>query len=234
MVTRMRQDPTAGADGILVINPTTESLEHVTERSTKDQPVAVVGARSALDDVASFDVDNRELARQAVQHLHRLGHRRIAYVGGANELPNSVDRREGFIAACAEFNCHPEDCPQFEASAWQLDAKEKMDLSRLLNGRTRPTAVFAGGYYLALDLYEIANSLGLKVPDDLSVVGVDNPPSSSYLSPALTTFAQPLIELGNQAVNAVVETLLRDDDGPHDHILRAELLIRASSAAVRA
>ncbi|MEM7576023.1 MAG: GntR family transcriptional regulator [Planctomycetota bacterium] len=231
MVTRMQQDPTAGADGVLVINPTTESLSHVTDRLGKDQAVAVVGARSAVADVASFDVDNRQLAEQAVRHLYKLGHRRIAYVGGAGELPNSVDRREGFAAACNAMGMGQDDCPVFEAKAWQLDAKEKMDLSRLLNGPGRPTAVFAGGYYLALDLYEVASGLGLGVPDDLSVVGVDNPPSSSYLSPALTTFAQPLIELGNQAVNAVVEHLLRDDDGPHDHILRAELLIRASSSA---
>ncbi len=231
MIARQQQDPTGGADGVLAINPTTDDLASLQERMNREQTLAVVGARSTVDGVASFDVDNTDLATQAVQHLTRLGHERIAYVGGANELSNSRDRRDGFVAACERFKLIAGSCAQLEASGWRLDERERMQLSRLLNDRPRPTAVFAGGYYLALDIYEVAASLGLRVPEDLSVVGVDNPPSSSYLSPALTTFSQPLIEVGQHAVNAVVEHLLRDDEGPHDHILRAELLIRASSSA---
>lgn len=231
LITRMQQDPTSGADGVLVINPSATELAAVNERLGRDQTIAVVGAKSLLPDVASFDVDNADMAAQALQHLTRLGHRRIAYVGANSELANCRDLREGFLAACEKFGLNAEECPVLEAGAWQLDKREKMELSRMLNRKPRPTAVFAGGFYLALDLYEVAASLGFAVPDDLSVVGVGDPPSAAFLSPALTSFSQPLIEVGNQAVNAVAGQLLRDEDAPQDHILRAELVIRDSSSA---
>ncbi len=231
MIARSQEDPTNGADGVLMINPTRAGLESLAGRINRNQTLAVVGARAAVEGVASFDVDSADLAQQAVQHLARLGHERIAYVGSAADLSNSHDRREGFIKACKSAGLSADACPVLEAAGRRLGDREKIRLSRLLNERPRPTAVFAGGYDLALDTYEVAASLGLSIPGDLSVVGVSNPPSAGFLAPPLTTLAQPLIEVGHQAVDALVEHLLRDDDGPHDHILRAELLIRESSSA---
>ncbi len=231
LITRMRQDPTNGADGVLVINPGADELSAIHEQLNRDQTIAVVGARSATEETPSFDVDHADMAEQAVQHLTRLGHRRIAYVGPDAALSASKDLRDGFRAACAAAGLDAAQCPVLEAKGGQLDQREKMELSRLLNRKPRPTAVFTGGFYLALDLYEAAASLGFGVPDDLSVVGVGDPPSAGFLSPALTTFSQPLVEVGHQAVNAVVGKLLRDEDDPQDHILRAELIIRDSSSA---
>lgn len=228
---RLSGEHTAGSDGFMVVNPTTPDLEAIHEKINREQAVMVVGARSTLKGVASFGVDNYEMARQAVEHLHRLGHHRIAYIGGSRKMSVGCDRRDGFITACREAGLSEGDCPVIEATDWKLSKREKIALSKALNGRSRPTAVFAGGYYLSLDAYNVASSMGLSIPEDLSVIGIDDPPSASHLAPGLTTFAQPLVEVGHQAVHAMVEYLLRDGELPPDHILRAELRLRASTSA---
>jgi LacI family transcriptional regulator len=233
VISRPAKDTAQPCAGYLVVNPTAEDLGHWVDSIGRDQRVFTVGARSMIDKVPSFDVDNSDLAARAVEHLVSLGHRRIAFVGGADDLCNSRDRREGFIEACEQHklaSCHD---LILEAASWRLDGRERMLFKRLLNQKNRPTAVFAAGYYFALDCYESAVALGMAVPEDLSVIGVDNPPSAAYLSPGLTTFQQPLIELGHEAVNAVIDQLDRDHDDGSDHILRAELVIRRSTAAPR-
>ncbi len=233
VISRLSKDTSQPCAGYLIVNPTPDDLQQWAESIGREQRVFTVGARSMLDKVPSFDVDNRELASRAVEHLVSLGHRRIAFVGGADDLSNSRDRREGFLEACEQRGIDTSHDLIVEAASWRLDAKERMVFKRMLNQKYRPTAVFAAGYYFALDCFESAGALGMSVPDDLSVVGVDNPPSAVYLSPGLTTFAQPLTELGHEAVNAMVDQLDRGHDDGSDHILRANLVIRQSTASPR-
>jgi len=121
-------------------------------------------------------------------------------------------------------------------------------LVQVLMEPNRPTAIFAAGYYFALDCYAAAREAGLSVPAQLSIIGVDDPPSAQYLSPALTTMSQPLIEVGQTAARHVVNQVnqaghstgngLADQvgrsRGPHVGIghpqLRAELVVRESTA----
>ncbi|MEM6560999.1 MAG: substrate-binding domain-containing protein, partial [Planctomycetota bacterium] len=107
------------------------------------------------------------------------------------------------------------------------------ELTARLAAPDRPTAVFACGYYFALDVYNAAQAAGLDVPTDLSVIGVDDPPSAEFLSPSLTTFRQPLTKLGYASVELLVGRINGQTE-PVRRTLRAELMVRNSTTAANA
>jgi DNA-binding LacI/PurR family transcriptional regulator len=93
--------------------------------------------------------------------------------------------------------------------------------------------VFAAGYYFALDVYAAAQTAGLRIGEELSVVGVDDPPSAGFLNPPLTTLRQPLLQMGHNAVTALVETCRNAGAEATRRMLRPELVIRRSTGARR-
>jgi DNA-binding LacI/PurR family transcriptional regulator len=181
--------------------------------------------------VRSIDVDNAELTRQAVNHIADLGHSAIGYVGSDEKTANSRDRWQGFLAAAQQRSFSPRDAHVLKSLSWRLDERERMALIRLLSSPARPTAIFAASYHFALDVYAAAANVGLRIPDDLSVLGVDDAPSAAYLSPPLTTIRQPLIQLGNAAVTALVEQIQQEQAGGESRSLPSDLVIRRSTAA---
>jgi DNA-binding LacI/PurR family transcriptional regulator len=230
---RLGEDARNECNGYLCVNPLPEDLEAFGGDSNRRQPVLVVGARSHLKKICSIDVDNVDLASQAVRHLCGLGHTRIGYVGGGVHISNSRDRWNGFVAACKEQGVATRDPHILKGASWRLDDHERIALSRMLGGANRPTAVFAAGYYFALDVYGAAATIGLRIPEDLSVVGVDDPQSAALLSPPMTTVRQPLVQLGHAALTALFERV--QHDAPiESRQLRAELVIRRSSGTVQA
>ena len=231
---RFGEDVRNECNGYLFVNPLPAELEAFGGDSDGRQPVLVVGARSHLKKVCSIDVDNVDLAKQAVKHLRELGHTRIGYVGGADEISNSRDRWNGFLEACAECGITSREQHIVKGASWKLDEREQNALVRMLGGASRPTAVFAAGYYFALDVYGACNTIGLRIPEQLSVIGVDDPPSAAHLSPPMTTLRQPLVQLGHAALTALYERVRNADATIESRQLRAELIIRRSSAPLPA
>lgn len=219
-------------NGYLYVNPLQEDLEQLASQSTRRQPIIAVGAKPDGKRISSIDVDNHDMARQAVQHLMGLGHRIIGYVGGADQLSNSVDRWNGFRESLTERGLPPRDAHLIRGVSWRLEEKERQDLIRMLSSSNRPTAIFAAGYYFALDVYGAASAAGLRIPEDLSVVGVDDPPSATHLSPPMTTLRQPLVQLGQAAVTTLNEQIKLNSGDVVSRTLWAELVIRRSSAPV--
>lgn len=224
----VRQDVQA----YVMISPMTQELDNLLETVGGKAPLVVVGARSDHAGVTSIDTDNADLAEQAVNHLYHLGHRRVGCVVGGRDSGNSRNRCEGFIQACKSLGIPERDRSIIEVDGWQLRPNDKLKLNRMLSEEGL-TAVFAGGYYLALDVYQSASTLGLKVPDDLTVVGVDDPHSAAHLRPSLTTLRQPLTHLGHAAVTGISKYFNEDNHKLRSEILRAELVIRRSSGAPR-
>ena len=217
----------SSAHGYILLNPLAEQVDALADAVKRSVPVLVAGARH--DVLPWLDVDNVDLIEQALAHAHQLGHRRVAFIGGADELSNSRDRRAGFVRGCERFHLKPETRRDVIAKAWRLDPDERMTVHDMLTGEHRPSAVIAGGYHLALDVYQIANTLGLDIPGDLTVIGVDDPPSAAHLDPPMTTLAQPLIHLGHAAVQRMINAVRGSTPLPPRQTLRANLVIRGSS-----
>ncbi|MEM9913454.1 MAG: GntR family transcriptional regulator [Planctomycetota bacterium] len=229
LILQYEQKLQADCQGYLLVNPLPEAIDQFKTDHPRDTSLLLVGAQHPA--TPSVDVDNTDLIHQAVKHVHRLGHQRIAYLGGASELSNSRDRQSGFLGVCRELGIPADQCQQLDAESWRLSDKEKMSLSQLLASPQRPTAMIAGGYYLSLDVYNAANTLGLSIPRELTVVGVDDPPSATHLYPPLTTFRQPLVELGYAAISRIVQMIHAGSADQANQKLKADLIIRESSGA---
>ena len=225
---RFDEDVRRECDGFLYVSPAPADIQTIAARHKG--PVMIAGASTDALEVSSIDVDNAQLARQAVAHLVGQGHTAIAYVGGGDDAANNRDRYNGFVAALADKQLAPRPQWILKSNGYRLADRDTQDLARLLSGNNRPTAVFAGGYFFALDVYAAAQKAGLKIGQDLSVIGVDDPPSTPHLSPPLTAMRQPLQDLGRAAVGALVDRI-RNESSPAQHrTLKAELIVRGSVA----
>lgn len=195
-------------------------------------PLVGIGVNpSVWATMSVVDTDNVAMMREAVALLFAAGHRRIAYLGDGSRASNSVDRERGFHEGCAIAGLTDADVSIMRSGGWRTGDADAAQLTERLIGPARPTAIVAGGYYLALDVYAAAKRAGLELPTDLSVIGVDDPPSAAYLSPPMTTFRQPLEEIGRAAVDLLWGLVLGTVQRGESRVLRGELIERESVAA---
>jgi LacI family transcriptional regulator len=195
-------------------------------------PVVVVDpAGGAVADVPTIGATNWAGGRSATEHLVSLGHRRIGLIAGPKHLLCSRARLDGYRAALEAAGIAVDDeliqQGDFMHEAGYTGGGVLLDLP------DPPTAIFASSDTMALGAYEAARRRGLRVPDDLSVVGFDDLPESRWSSPPLTTIRQPLTEMGTLAAR----TALRMAQGEVIETPRVELatdlVVRDSTAAPR-
>lgn len=149
-------------------------------------------------------MDDRRAAREVTEHLLSLGHRRIAHITGPSDHAATRLRREGFEAALAavEGGVVREDWIQ----PGLFRFKPALECARqILSGPDRPTAIFAANDEMAAAVCFAANSLGLRVPDDLSVVGFDDVAIATTMWPPLTTVAQPYAQMASESVRLLTQ-----------------------------
>ncbi len=181
--------------------------------------------------VPSVHIDNATAAAEAMDHLYRLGHRRIGIVTGPLVSPLSRDRLAGAtLRAKAEgaerdvIVMHGDFSIESGAAAAE----------RLLGRREPPTAVFCFNDEMAMGVIETARRRGVRVPRDLSVVGFDDIRFARHMDPPLTTIAQPMREIGERAVQLLVDILAGRPIAPVSVTLPHTLIIRSSTARARA
>ncbi|MEO1128186.1 MAG: GntR family transcriptional regulator [Planctomycetota bacterium] len=237
---RYNEDWRRECAGYLYVNPYPEQLDHGPRSWSNEQtsprsksgdrsPVVAIGVRPELrKDIVVVDTDNVAMISRSVQLMASHGHTRIAYLGSGAKSSNNIDRMQGFMEGCEQSGVDVRDSLVIHSTRWRLSENELNHLIRLLTGPERPTAIVAAGYYLALDAYSAARRCGLRIPEDLSVTGVDDPPSAESLSPPLTTFWQPLEELGQRAVELLVHMLNPEKPIPDSCVLDAVLKDRES------
>lgn len=221
-------------NGYIYLNPSPEDALELAGRLTRRQPLVVVGTEPPARNICAITVDQMDLARQAVDHLYRLGHRRVGYVGGDEQLCGDRERWAAFAAACKARGLVCENSHVVRASGWRLDEREQAGIIRMLSSCARPTAIFAAGYYFALNLYTAAAVVGLTIPNDLSLIGVGDPASAAHLFPPLTTLRPPLLQLGQAAVSALAEFLQGHGANLLSRTLCAELVVRRSTGMASA
>lgn len=191
------------AAGHVLIAPRRATWPAVGALAESGALVVVVGAswQNMPPTVAMVDSDNRGGARQAVERLLELGHRRIACVYAELETTNVRDRLAGYRDALAYAGVARDEALEIEGVAsWQLGGEARRRLVALLQHSERPvTALFCAGYYVALEAMKTAHAAQVRVPDNVSVIGFDNPISAWHVFPSLTTVEQPLFEMGERA-----------------------------------
>lgn len=192
-------------------------------------PVVLV-AREATDmDLCSVLVDNVEAGYTATRHLIELGHRVIALATQSLTIKTSQDRRLGYLRALEEYGLAISDdlqifdCRGIEGG--RMAVRQLMQLSK------KPTAVVAFNDMVAIGIIAEAKAAGLAVPEQLSVVGVDDTIIASVTDPPLTTVAQPIYSMGHQAIDCLVG-LINGEKLPRKRIiLDTHLVIRKSATS---
>ncbi len=217
-------------DGVIVAS--TSINDPLIPSLLRDRIPFVSVGRYPDERVNYVDVDNVGGARMAVEHLIRLGHRRIATITGPLDMIAGQDRLEGYRQAL-EANGIPID----ESLIVEGDFTEgggMLGMQRLLPAS--PTAVFVASDMMAIGALKALRQAGLRVPDDIALVSFDDIPLASSIEPPLTTVRQPIERLGSIAVEVLLSLLEKPQEeqaGAQRIVLSTELVIRASCGAVK-
>ncbi|NOK64314.1 MAG: DNA-binding transcriptional regulator, LacI/PurR family [Chloroflexi bacterium AL-W] len=175
--------------------------------------------------IPTFIADNYGGACQMTEHLLRCGHRRIAYISGSNHTPDNGERLRGVRDT---LTAHGLRLPANRiAQGNYLRGSGYEAMMQLLKQTELPDAVFAANDQMASDALIALQENGLRVPDDVAVVGFDDVPLASYVTPALTTVHQPAYELGLQAAQCVLQALEKPMNTEHV-VLPTHLVVRKS------
>jgi LacI family transcriptional regulator len=214
-------------DGVLLISVPTDAD---VVPSLVELGLPVVGVSSSCDryGVPSVDVDNAAGARIATEHLLQLGHRRIAHLKGDDALESANHRHDAFCGTLATVGLIED-----EAYALHGSFEAESGFSRtieLLALPYPPTAIFAANDTLAQAAIDAARQRGISVPNQLSIVGFDDIPLASHLTPPLTTVRQPLLEIGAEASRLLINLLQGKDVPAQTCLFQPELVVRGSTA----
>ncbi len=197
-----------------------------------DQGVPVVTVnRSDETGVASSVVsDDMHGMRLAVEHLIALGHRRIAHIAGPESLSTGHVRRLGFLAAVRAGSLDPSEAVVLESAGYSRECG-KAAMLELMRQWPATTAVLSGNDLVAIGCYDALTELGLRCPQDVSVVGHNDIPFMDLIRPPLTTVRIRHHGMGLEAARLVLQTIDAPDCAVRDIRLKPELVVRASTAA---
>ena len=211
-------------DGLVFVG--SEGMEEVLEIVERRRAQYVVVCGKAPDPARAVACDNRDGVSQVIRHLVELGHRKVGHIAGRKQMVDAKVRLEQFSleTKAAGLEVRPEwiRYGDFEAEPGAAATRE------ILAGKNRPTAIFAANDESALGVLQAAAGMGLRVPEDLSVVGFDDFRLASRTTPRLTTVRQP----AEAMANAAMEYLARRIDGLEAEPLRCwptTLVVREST-----
>ncbi|GAA3798982.1 LacI family DNA-binding transcriptional regulator [Streptomyces phyllanthi] len=179
-----------------------------------------------------FGVDDHEALRQATAHLVAQGHTRLGYLGGPVELPTGAERLKGFQDALREAGL-PDEAGHAELGPPSSVEYGREAVRRLLDGPRAPTALVLGSVQLTLGVLEELSQEGVKVPEELSVVGFGDEPGFSWWGPGLTTIGLPIQEMATGCALWMMRRLTQkpSNDGPYTSVSPGSLVVRGSTAA---
>ncbi len=179
--------------------------------------------------VPHVSIDNYKAAVEAVRYLIRLGHRKIGTISSVNHYLSTQLRLRGYQDALTEAGIKPETRLIGYASKDYNYASGCAIAEKLLSMQDRPTAIFCISDVLAMGAINTAKKLGLRVPQDISIIGFDDVEQTAMFSPQLTTIAQPCYALGQKSAELLFMKLARGENIPMETVLPYEMVLREST-----
>jgi DNA-binding LacI/PurR family transcriptional regulator len=217
-------------DGFILMSPNAFSINIIELLKKAEAPFISTAKVMGEEDMTWVDVDNCYGGALATEHLVSLGHRRIAFIGKPS-LQSSSDRLCGYKDVLETHGIPLDERLIHVANAATVPGGyEAMRL--LLTGGGAPTAVFLANDTMAIGAIKAIQEAGLRVPEDISVVGFDDITYAQYVSPPLTTVHQPAFQKGVRATELLIDYLEQEIE-PVSETLGLELVVRASSAPYR-
>lgn len=196
------------SDGLIIIaaKPTPEQVKQINDDKI---PCVIIGDRYNNMELNYIDTDNTKGITTATEYLIKNGHKKIAYIKGNQNNQNAVDRFNGFLKSTKKSNLNitPE---------WIFDGDYTKEcgasaLNYFMSLKTPPTAVISSTDLMAIGFYEEAIKLGIKIPQDISIIGFDGHEVCTYTNPPLATMYQPLEEMGYAAAKILIDQIENGD-----------------------
>ncbi|MCU0476795.1 MAG: LacI family transcriptional regulator [Anaerolineae bacterium] len=217
-------------DGLLLVVPVVPD-DYLDVLQQRKFPYVLVDQADSTRRHNSICSTNWQGAYDATQHLINLGHRQIGIITGRMDLSSGIERLEGYKSALATHDIALDERLIYPGDFFQPTGYTGGH--HLLGLPTPPTAIFAGNDLMAFGVLQAAGERGVRVPDDLSVVGFDDIPYSVMMHPRLTTVRQLLDEMGRVAVQMLLKHIEQPESTPHHITLDTQLIVRESSAPPR-
>ncbi len=215
-------------DGLLIMSPYADSA-FLDDHAVDGTPVVVINSPVRGESHLSFRLDNRGGARAMVEHLVRVGHRRIVFIAGPQDNFDATERLAGYCEAIAAQS----NVREFVMAGDFSEGSGVKAAQRLLQMDERPDAIFAANDMMALGCLRALAETGVRIPEDVAVVGFDDIPLARYVTPALTTVRVPMAALGARALDGLAEAISTDSDRASTETLTTELVVRDSCRAPR-
>ncbi|MFG1946622.1 LacI family DNA-binding transcriptional regulator [Nonomuraea sp. NPDC048826] len=217
----------------VLITPVDAASPRLAQLTARGTPVVLVDS-AAAGPQCSVAVDDRLGGRLAAAHLVERGHRRIAFVGGPLSIKQVADRRDGASAAVAAAG-EGAELVDFEITSLGVAAgRAAGERLAALPEAQRPTAAFCANDLLALGFLQAMSLRGLRVPDDVAIVGYDDIDFAAAAAVPLSSVRQPRELLGRTAIELLLEEVTAADEHRHRQVIfQPDLVVRESSKAVR-
>lgn len=214
-------------DGLLVINP---YIDHRTDFLPEKFPTIFIGDVSNRPEVGWVALDDENAGYQATHHLVELGHRNILCILGQEYEACTQDRKQGYMTALkqAGVSVRPE---WILAGDWTATSAYQGILQALKEGVTF-TAIFAQNDRMAIGAIRALRDVGIRVPDQVSVIGVDDMPLASYFDPSLTTISQDMNTIGQEAARLLIERITQPESQQSYRRFPVKLENRKSTAQI--
>ncbi len=215
------------ADGMILMTGQMPEDHQLLNVGTDMVPVVVALEAIENSGLAHVQIDNREACRKAVRHLIDLGHRRIGHIAGP--VPEILGRlrREGYRRTMAEAGLAVAD--SHEAVGDYSIQSGRRCCRQIFEAGDPPTALFCANDEMAFGAIGELRDMGLRVPDDVSVVGFDDIVISDSFSPPLTTIRQPCVDIGQTAMTMLLDILSGRRTEPEIKLIPTELIVRGST-----
>lgn len=197
-------------------------------------PVVSISAHTNASGVSDIVLDHSKAAELALSHLHQLGHRKIALLKGPEIIPDTEHRWIGILDAARRLKIpvRPELSPHLGTYSATPEGGY-LSMKMLLESGHEFTAIFCFNDIAAMGAIRAIHDAGLRVPEDISVIGFDDILSAGYQKPSLTTVRQPLREMGNKGAKMLLEMIANPEMKPiAETIMQPELIVRESTGPV--
>ncbi|MFZ2096511.1 MAG: LacI family DNA-binding transcriptional regulator [Anaerolineales bacterium] len=215
-------------DGLLLVLPR-RPADFIGTLTQRDFPFVLIDHQGIGLDCPAVGAANWQGGFTATEYLIKLGHRRIGFITGWMDLGCALDRLDGYRSALRTNHIPEEPELIYEGTFFQPDGFT--GASTLLDLPNPPTAIFASNDVMAMGVIDAVRTRGLRVPENISLIGFDDIPQASMIHPALTTISQPLEKMGRVATQMLLELLSQPRKKIGRIELPTELIIRESCQA---
>ncbi|MDK2931623.1 MAG: hypothetical protein PWR07_1754 [Bacillota bacterium] len=220
-------------DGVIMMGLRTDDPQY-RSLGDLDVPCVLIDVAPPQDGIGFVASDNVLGAKNATEHLLSLGHRRIAMLNGHAHATVSAERLEGYKIALMNAGIAYDPALTFEGDFSSDSGARAAEYFMALPRDMRPTGVVAASDVMAIGLMQMLKAMGMRVPQDVSVVGFDDIPSAAHVDPPLTTVRQARYDLGATAARMVLQRLEEGRSGmafpPPGFRLATNLIVRSSTA----